>query len=180
MYCKLRVWTALQRHRHGASMRLTLTKACPLKSGKPPDKAGGKWFCGECKENVHDISGMTADDAAQFLQMRRTDETLCGEWATDSDGNVLFNLGRAAVAAAALVVTAPAMADGLDTLPQAALIALFGEDGAQNVRYDLHHNIDTVTIEPPPTPVVSHRTRGTMIRPQWQTGPPVPTPTHKP
>ncbi len=162
-------------------MRLTLAKACPLKAGKTPEKVGGKWFCDQCKEDVHDISGMTADDAARFLRMRGTDEKMCGEWATDSQGNVLFNLGRAAAAAAALFVAAPAMADGLDNLPDTALIALFGEDGAKNVRHDLEDDADAVTVGTVPPAIPIRPNRGMMVMPMRLPPAPIaPPPNSKP
>lgn len=162
-------------------MRLTLTKSCPLKSGKSPDKAGGKWHCGTCNESVHDISGMTADDAARFLQLRGSDEQVCGEWAEDADGNVLFNLGRAAAAAAAIFVAGPAMADGLESLPDTALIALFGEDGATNVQHDLqsHSTEDVTETATQPIARPMYQMRG-AVRPTTRTPPVTPTPTSKP
>ncbi len=162
-------------------MRLTLAKSCPLKAGKTPEKAGGKWFCDQCQEDVNDISGMTADDAARFLRMRGSDQSMCGEWATDSEGNVLFNLGRAAAAAAAIFVAAPAMADGLDNLPETALIALFGEHGAKNVRQDIEGDTNAVSAEPaPPFRPVNHY-RGRMVMPTRQPPAPVaPTTPSKP
>lgn len=155
-------------------MRLTLAYSCPLNAGKRPNKAGGSWHCDQCNQSVHDISGMTADDAARFLQMRSEDESLCGEWASDADGNVLFNLGRAAAAAVAIFAAGPAMADGLDSLPETALIALFGEDGAQNVQQDLAQQADALTNDTvAPEPLIRYA-RGVMVLPTFQ---PTPTPT---
>ena len=93
-------------------MKLTLASPCPLKFDQSPDKVDGKWLCSHCDRHVHDISGMTAAEASHFLRAQSVEDPACGEWYADKDGHVLFDVARAAVAAAALFVATTAHADG--------------------------------------------------------------------
>ena len=99
-------------------MKLSLSNPCPVR----PSLTGvgdTTSACALCNKHVHHLTRMTEAEGTAVLQRAKTEDT-CVQYIADARGNVVFAPKLRQIAAAGLLVFAPAaLADGGDVAAQA-------------------------------------------------------------